>query len=129
MNHGIYEQKWYPVMYGKGTRSSKVGEIFLKLLLHKEGLTKEQRRSSIQSNMASLKEKSASESGKTSRETKNITQQVVASNNTGSVNTDSVNNLQSQIELETRLIGMEKSIAQVTEMMANIVERLASTKK
>jgi hypothetical protein len=30
-----------------------------------------------------------------------------------------------QIELETRLIGMERSIAQVTEMMANIVDRLS----
>ena len=153
MKHGVYEQKWHPVMYGKGTRTTKVGEIFLKILLHKEGLTKEQRRSSIQSNMTDLKTQpddydgNNSESGHAKPWNKIPNGGSTASppsprsrssssgsggsgggggGGGGGDGSGGGSSLQMQIELETRLIAMEKSIAQVTEMMSNVVERIGS---
>jgi hypothetical protein len=127
MKHGVYEQKWYPVQYGKGTRTSKVGEIFLKILLHTEGLTKEERRNSIRENMEDLQSSRDSNSstppGSPGRgpQTTSSMQNVPNAQN---MKKQSAATLQVQIDLETRLQAMERSMAQVTQMMANVVEKV-----
>ena len=124
---GVYVQKWYPVMYGKAPRSTQVGEIFLKLLLHKEGLTKEQRAATIGANLQQLKgvPKGFAENQSEGNTSSTPATVVVASNGGGGGGTTSTMNTQSQIDMEMRLQAMEKTIAQVASMMESVVERMS----
>ena len=124
---GVYVQKWYPVMYSKAPRSTQVGEIFLKLLLHKEGLTKEQRAATIGANLQQLKgvPKGFAENQSEGNTSSTPATVVVASNGGGGGGTTSTMNTQSQIDMEMRLQAMEKTIAQVASMMDSVVERMS----
>ena len=141
MKHGVYEQKWHDVLYGKKGRGTKVGQIFLKVLLHKEGLTKEQRRSSIMANMEDLASSSDSVNppgspGAAEKPWRKIpgggsTVNSGAPNSSSNENAvqsnpSSIQSMELQIDLETRLQAMEKNMAQVAQMMANVVERVGS---
>ena len=146
LKHGVYDAEWHDVFSGKGSKKVKVGQIFLKLLLHKEGLSKEQRRASISMNiqdlhgnkptgmLASPGDKTA-DSGAAAIAKRPWRKKAVPKDTGGStaegstVSTASTNITQLRegessgaIEAEVRLGELERSMAEVLRMMKDVSE-------
>ncbi len=138
LKHGVYDAKWHDVYTGKGSKKVKVGEIFLKLLLHKEGLSKEQRRASISMNMKDLNiggaagqlappggktaDSAAAANAKRPWRKKAVPQGTGRSAAGGSTATAAPAGASGTIEAEVRLGELERSMAEVLRMMKDVSE-------
>lgn len=134
LKHGEYAGGWRDVYVPtKGNKSpgKKIGELYARLLLHKEGLSKEQRRSTITQNMLdldgssnSLSDSSGSNSGGASK-TNDWRGTAAATSKTQDGGSSGGAPSQAQIEAEARLARLETELARAVQMMSDVAESVA----
>jgi hypothetical protein len=132
LKHGVYEGGWHDVFApSKGKNAGKkIGQINVRLLLHKEGLSKEQRRTTITKNMLdldsstnSLSDSAGSNSGGASKNESSVGTVVAASKTQGGGGGGAPT--QAQIEAEARLARLETELARAVQMMSDVAEAVA----
>ena len=132
LKHGVYAGGWQDVYIpAKGSeKGKKVGEIHVRMLLHKEGLTKEQRRSTITQNMEELTSSSNSLSDSADSRSSGARRGSFTSGTTRKESGE-ISSIPSQstIEAEARLTRLESELARAVQMMADVAEAVAKLSK
>ena len=137
LKHGEYTGGWHDVFSSvKGKKKDKehgkkIGELSARLLLHKEGLSKEQRRNTITKNIKDLDSVTSTMSNSeglnlavASKTQEDWRGAPVAVSTTQSV-AGGGQPTQLQIEAEARLTRLEQELARAVEMMSNVAEAVA----
>lgn len=132
LKHGEYSGGWHDVLaLSKGKNAGKkIGQLNVRLLLHKEGLSKEQRRSTITKNLLdldsstnSLSDSAGSNSGGASKNNSSVGTVAAASKTQGGGGGGAPT--QANIEAEARLVRLETELARVVQMMSDVAEAMS----
>ena len=134
LKHGEYTGGWHDVYApSKGSdkeeNGKKIGQLNCRLLLHREGLSKEQRRSTIMKNITDLDSSTGSNSG-TASKTPDWRDTATAASKTNAIS-DGGGGVPSQAEInaEARLTRLETELARAVQMMSDVAEAVSKLSK